>query len=342
MSKIRQYQSEEDFVVDPEFKNWVLSPSSNANLYWEKWMKLHPEKLELLQAAREMILSISFQESTLDHQAYEEVLNAVISGGDKAAEDKKAASFQAVWPFRIAAVVSLLILAYFGVNYWQISKSRGGKDLAAFVKSNPKGQKSRFGLPDGTKVWLNSNSSLTYLNQDNKRQVILEGEAYFDVKEDSLHPFEVHTQNLITTALGTAFNVSAYSNDEEIKVFLIDGKVSVRADQNNSIEEEMLLPNEMVVWQSEKSNLSKSKIKDFRNLGWKDGLLFFQDAGLEEVVEQLENWYGVEINLVNRPIKEWKYNGEFANQDLETVLKRMSFVETFKFEINKNQITMEF
>ncbi len=336
------FETVEDLIANPEFKKWVLSPTSNSTLFWEKWMEAHPDKKEMLYDARRFILSISFEERTLSQGDFDDVLQAIIG---KKKLKKLSFEKKVGWSgklLKIAAVISMLV-----VSFYMAYQSSDSALLEAevtnnfFHKENPKGQKSRFKLPDGTKVWLNSNSKIHYKEVGETRLVSLSGEAFFDVFRDTSRPFEVHSNDLVTTALGTSFNVLAYEEKNYVEVSLITGKVLIETDQNELLKE-VLHPNELVVFDKSENKLHKKIIMDSKLLDWKDGLLYFKDADLEEVITSIEVWFGVEIDLKNKPKKAWKYNGEFKNKDLATVLSRISFVENFDFAIDKNYIEINF
>ena len=153
---------------------------------------------------------------------------------------------------RIAAVVILPLLAVVG---YLIYRPLEGRDIADATISTSFGCLSRTVLPDGTTVWLNANSSLQYdpMMDDNVRNVILHGEAYFDVKADAKHPFNVKTPYMTVTATGTEFNVNAY--DSSASVTLVDGKVSVEVESKSMT----LNPGEHLAVADGRTTISKQK-----------------------------------------------------------------------------------
>lgn len=248
-----------------------------------------------------------------------------------------------------AAVAALLLCSVF-VFYTQIDEGpsiRIGEQL--ITKSNTVGRKSEIHLKDGTIVNLNSDSKLSYEEafSDSSRIVRLEGEAFFDVAKDPLRPFYVISENVVVKALGTSFNISAYSELDELRISLKTGKIGLsdNADPfiNGAKGQIVLLPGQEVFYK--KGLKSFSLVTEYNSdvvYGWKDGLLYFEKNGLEEIVQKLERWYGVDIDVISKPIKKLNYTGKFKRQNLENVLISMGFVNDFDFEINNKNVMLNF
>ncbi len=336
----------EDFLTDEEFVRWVKSPDPELDVFWLKWLQLYPEKREMLIKAREIILSMNFKTHHINEEVQEKSLNFILSKTSSVSSMDKIEEFSKSFIFlRVAAIlVMLLTTTYFVNNYMSsFEKKSKQKVVSNIVKENPNGRKSKIQLPDGTTVWLNAGSTLTYPSKFTvkERVVNLDGQAFFDVVKDTLRPFRVNSSGLITTALGTSFDIDAYSiQNDEIKVSLVSGKISI---ENKSLKtKNTTLPGEQLVYSIKKQ---KSKITSFdlkEVVAWKDQILYFKNASLPEVVTRLERWYGVEIHLTNKPVKKWNLTGEFKKQKLERVLERLSFTENFEYKINRKTIEFKF
>jgi len=217
--------------------------------------------------------------------------------------------------------------------------------LTTVEKNNPKGQKTTFKLPDGTVVNLNSESSLQYIDdsENNRRIVKLEGEAFFDVAKDKHKPFTVMSGGISTTALGTSFNVKAYQKESELKVVLITGKVEIATNRSSSAEKIYLTPGFGVTYSGKTNELIKYNFDEEFELGWKNSTLYFDESDINEVVKQLERWYGVTIKIENRDkVGQWKYSSKFKNETLENVLKGISYIQKFEYDINEKEVILEF
>lgn len=361
-----QAYTAEDFVLDQKFRQWVLHPDTECNLFWEKWLMQHPEKAAIIEEARELLLDIN----THRHILYDEEENAmwkVIARQISEKEDEirlnhiiakphvqpvqPANTFtkQIFWTHtrigKVAASVSILLSLGLAFYFMTFSTSTPAKIPQAEIiqKENPWGQRSSLVLSDGTKVTLNAGSSLSYekVFALHERVVTLKGEAFFQVAEDKKRPFKVKTKALVTEALGTSFNVNAYDS-VAVEVALVTGKVSVQRTHNTSYTDNLLLvPGESATYDAQ-ARLTKSQFDARKVLSWKDGIIYFDHAGEKTVFRTLEQWYGVSITVMNTTRKEWKYAASFDNRSLEHVLMSISFAMDFQYTIDGKKITIQY
>ena len=214
--------------------------------------------------------------------------------------------------------------------------------IAQIERTTKMGEKLDLLLPDGSKVILNADSSLSYPEQfDNTtRSVTLKGEAYFDVKENTAVPFVIKTGALKTTVLGTSFNINAYEQRKKIKVTVATGKVIINDSKKNRME---LLPNQQGAFEKHSRTIIKKGVKSSDFTEWKDGILKFNNMKLKDAMYKLELWYGVEISFNNEAIKNCRFTGKFNKESLETVLKSLTFAKKgLKYEfISKTKIRLK-
>jgi len=209
-------------------------------------------------------------------------------------------------------------------------------------KENSKGRKSNIFLPDGSEVNLNADSKIEYPEKftDSSRTVFLTGEAFFNVTHDSLRPFKVITDHLSVQVLGTSFNVDSYRDCNQVSVALESGKVIVKKPDQKMI---FLEPGSIVQYDKESDRFSKATSFDPKLIyGWKNGLLIFKSADFNEVIAELEKWYGIDLIINNQPAQPWSYTGEFHDQSLKSVLESLSFTQNFKYSIENKNIVLKF
>ena len=223
-----------------------------------------------------------------------------------------------------------------------------------------KGIRKNITLPDGTNVWLNSESKLSYnkamVNTD-ERLVTLSGEAFFDVKHDKEHPFIIKTEKISIKVLGTSFNVRAYENDERTETTLIKGSVelSVNSRPNEKI---ILKPSEKFILNEQKSpdKEDPSSIKGAKMIieyvapvivankeyltetSWKENYLVFQNESMEELAPKLERWYNVKVSIKDPKIKNYRYTGAFSKETVDQALLAMQLTKHFNFKIKNHDI----
>lgn len=218
---------------------------------------------------------------------------------------------------------------------------------------------SRIKLPDGTRVWLNSESKLSYTSDFGKqiREVWLEGEAYFDVVKDKRRPFIVKTNSIHLKVLGTAFNVRSYQNEDITEASLVHGSIQVslvKSTEKNIILKplEKLTVNTKLLNQKGTSNIGKdgepsitlSYIHQSVNDSipsealWMENKLAFESEVFSQVIERLEKWYDVEIAVRNEEIHQHRFTGRFKNESLSEALKALQMSCYFNFTIREKKV----
>lgn len=228
----------------------------------------------------------------------------------------------------------------------------------------PYGSKTKVELPDGSVVTLNSGSSLRYASNDfnnNKRNVLLEGEGFFEVKKDSSRPFYVNTPGTKVKVLGTTFNVKAYLDESTEEMTLVTGFVEIYAGSDIKEEEKpvMLKPNEKAVFVRSTGKISRldplpenttaepvkletikhqSNAKTEQIISWKDNRLIFDNESFSSLVVKLERWYDVKISVNYPELNNARFTGKFDKETVEQVFNALVTVTPFRYEIRKNQI----
>jgi ferric-dicitrate binding protein FerR (iron transport regulator) len=270
------------------------------------------------------------------------------------------------WP--VLAVVVCIAGILFGVrmsgSHAPVSIASAKEPEKAFSQVSTKnGSKTNLILPDGTKVWLNAGSSLTYDSAYGKniREVALSGEAFFDVVKNKEKPFIIHTHKINIKVLGTEFNVRSYPSDKTTEASLIRGSIEVTFKDKPS-KKVILKPNEKIVvdnnrdlqdiletaHQSSHGKINEVPGVDIKNLtyeyktgaiietSWVENKLIFQDESFDEIALRLERWYGVSINFKNNQLKENHLTGSFKSETIRQALDALKFTASFNYEMDKN------
>jgi len=209
----------------------------------------------------------------------------------------------------------------------------------------PKGQVFRLVLSDSTVVWLNSDSKLKYPKKFVKglanREVELEGEAFFKVAHNAKKPFIVNTKNLHIEVLGTAFNVSSYSEEKTIKTTLVKGAVKVIGFNKNGLLPIVLTPNHQAVYNKEKMLLNTIKVNTNEYTAWIQKKIIFNNTPFEELLKRIERTFNVKVINKNNSMKEELFTGEFDNESLAVIFKSLSTSFKFNYEIDEHIITIK-
>jgi ferric-dicitrate binding protein FerR (iron transport regulator) len=325
-----------DFVQDEHFLKWVKSTGEDESVetYWRDWLLRNPEKREVVEEARRLILTVEEEKQFIIPEQQQRLLwDRIDLSIDKieTAEsvEKKRGPVWLSW-YSVAATIALISIAF--VYFLQIaSKDKaGGDDFVSlkkdFVQYRNDGQKaSILVLHDGSTVTLQPNSVLYYPESfsGERREVHLSGEAFFNVVKDPQKPFFVKTNALTTQVLGTSFNVRAYKSEKNILVSVRSGKVSVftnpevkgRDKDHIASEGTVLLPNQQAIFEKKEAHLIKSLVEDpvllTPSVLKKD--FHFTDAPIKEVFSLLEEAYGVDVVYEEDIFSECYLNASLAN-----------------------------
>jgi len=266
-----------------------------------------------------------------------------------------------VWPMvGIAAAVALI---FFISRHPENIKSDRVEQVAENTISTKPGSKSKIQLPDGSQVWLNADSRITY-NESFRgpfREVQITGEAYFDIAKDKDHPFIIHANSIDVRVLGTSLNIRSYANEKNTEAVLIRGSIEVtlRSSPDKKI---ILQPNEKLVVQNGKAVLVKGvpsvqKYEDapVMTLGkahiqpkdtvamdilWVKNKLAFDQESLEEVARKIERWYAVKVTITDEKLKHVAYSGVFEDESLRQVMEALRLSGNIRYWINKKEVTI--
>ena len=221
-----------------------------------------------------------------------------------------------------------------------LTYTRSDHAAPAEVKYNtleiPRGGEYALQLADGSRVWLNAETRLRYpvTFAGTERRVELTGEAYFEVSKDATRPFIVRANGVDVQVLGTSFNVAAYG--AEVVTTLVEGRVAVEAGS----ERVTLEPDRQAVWDGKQMEVRQV---DASNYGlWRKGIFYFEDRRLEEILDALARWYGVEVFYVNPETKDMRFTVEIKRyENIDVILRRIAQTERVHFGVSGRTVTVQ-
>lgn len=332
-----------------------------AELYRMYWGRSYDKKIDNQAVFNKVLGKIKERESSeaLAPTHFEET--GIIE------ENKARGVFSFRWlagSLKVAAAVSITVLSLLTYNYIndENTSKRGDNWL---VKVTPRGVKSSFILPDGTRIILNAGSKLEYPKEfaGNTREVYFTGEAFFDVREDKKHPFIIHADEMNIKVLGTAFNVKSYMGDKTSEATLIRGSIAVTMNDRPD-ERVVLKPSQKLVIMNSKDALqgdNKQANKGERNktklttityykdsdttaieTSWVENKLIFKQEDFESVARKMERWYNVDVKFQRESVKGLKFTGAYEQETLEEALATLQMTEgfSFKYKIDKSTVTI--
>lgn len=243
------------------------------------------------------------------------------------------------WVQRVAAILFIPLLITVAIQNFAPSRTEIAQMIE--IKTNP-GMTTTVDLPDGSKVYLNSESNLVYPSffSEDKRNVQLMGEAFFEVQKDPEHRFIVsgphHTQ---IEVLGTSFNVEAFERDSFISTTLVEGKVRFAYLKDQEPATVVMKPGQKLVYNTTSSQVKLIGTNGEAETAWKDGKIVFQATPLPEALRMLEKRFNVTFVLSNDRLRGEAFNGSFTNQRLERILEIFKISSNIKWRYLDTQNT---
>lgn len=335
-------------IENPEFRSWVLKGTTE---FAEKWQTIYdntPEARPAIEAAREYLEVLGQRPKSLSESRKRQIWDNIRSETgieptrkvlplNEHFRSKKLARQK--WSILAAACVTILVISFFLLER-PILFMEEEPLVETIVKATAAGQKSKIHLPDGSIVYLNAESEITYDKHFSKehRFVTLKGEGFFDVAKNEQLPFTVKSHNILTTALGTIFNINA-QNEENISIHLVEGKIKVGEDGVGQTE--ILKGGQKIDYRKGDGFSKARKVESLNDILWKDGILVFDNTPLSEITELLERWYGVDVEIIGNP-GSITFSGTYDDEYLSNVLKSMSFSMGFNYSIDGNNVKLKF
>lgn len=328
MDKYLQYDPAE-LAEDKSFKDWVQA--ENADKKWSEWVLLHPEKLEDINLAKAIVLGLKFKEVPIPRHTENEIWSRINTSIMEKNETNKTnvLPLNSIQPKILKWVITgaaAAIALFFLVNNVFLNQY-DTKVISGIA------QTEIVNLPDGSFVSVNANSTLQYNKKDwtKDRFIELDGEAFFEVEKGS--SFTVKTKNGTVEVLGTSFNV--YSRAENFNVQCETGKVKVDAKGNISI----LTPGKKVFITNNKHQLQEFDVTLDKRSNWRNGIYYYNEVALEEVVDELERQLSVEI-MLNNDLKNVKYTGSFDKNNGDKALTEVFWPLNLKFNKEGRKVTI--
>ena len=275
---------------------------------------------------------------------------------------------------RVVAAAAVLLLGLVALRFWPGFLKTEQKEAHVNEIVIQRGAKSRIMLPDGTQVWLNSDSKLIYPDvfNDTLREVTLEGEGYFIVAKNPAHPFVLHTSEIDIHVIGTVFNVKSYADEDAVETTLLQGSIAVEKRNVNDAARIMLRPHEKLVIRKKGTTLSSAaetpedkKTMQTENkqdiapllsvtrlsmlipdstrteTSWVYGRLVFEGDHFHELAQKMERWYDKKITIRDEKIAQYRFTGMLENETLEEALHALQLTASFRFRIDGNQVYID-
>lgn len=277
-----------------------------------------------------------------DHESHikERLLKRITDAGFPEETPVRSFNYRKTRRWLSAAAVFLMFVG--GGLIWKYTSNSHQQTEILLHIATGQGKIQKIILTDGTVIWLNAGSRLSYPQQfsTQHRDIYLEGEAYFDVAHDLSRPFSVHTKGLITRVLGTAFSVTAYKNMPTEAVTVMRGKVSVMHNQRML---GFITPDKHIEYSIQSGKSTLSTIASSAAISWRDGKLQFANQNMQDIAGRLGRWYGYDFMFEHKNMQDCRYTASFNNQiPLKQLLKVMKAISLVNYKIDTAQKTVTF
>lgn len=237
----------------------------------------------------------------------------------------------------LAAAASVALVFSLGTMLWQTGVFTNSQLVSI---TTPKGTKSEIFLPDGSRVWLNSESTLTYNKDFDKklREIKLEGEAFFNISHDPNRPVIVKTELADVMVLGTRFNLISKSAAKEWEATLVKGNIKVNTERAGSAKSVSLSPGQKISWNNNANDFLLNKANTSTKTRWVSNQLVFENESFNSIAKQLENAFGVQIVLPHSSVRDFRFTAKFSDESIYEIFNLLQQTASFNFYITGNKV----
>jgi hypothetical protein len=363
-------------LQDDQFIQWVLSPTEDSTAAWEKWMDEDPDRIALVRKAREIARDLTTVEDPADAgKLSAEIWTGIISKLDATPMDRSIANpdlavaatnpdhpdlltiqtpsrHRKLWPWLAAACLLGLIITGAALRYYR-PHNRSVVQVATLVmnqdlqRTNHTTTEQEVLLVDGSKVILQPGASIRHAAffQKDKREIHLEGNAFFEIAKESNRPFFVYTKDLIVHVLGTSFNVTTNKDNGDVTVLVQSGKVAVSKLTNPAKQQLILVSNQQVLYKELTHDLVQNTFDD-TTVPYKPSVIAptafnFEEAPVVEILQTLENAYGIPLHYDKQTFASCVVTTSLGDETFEEKLKIVCEAIGATYKIEGNEVFID-
>jgi len=320
--------SAEDLALDDSFRKWVLNPDDETIQFWNRWLEGNPHKEEDVHKARQLVKLAGLRTDNETTIAFLDVWGKIKQNAEQETQQQPytAQNYRA-WA---AAIAAIMVLAAVYV-LWPSQQ-------AAVTYKTAFGEIKEFILPDGSRVALNANSQLTYKTNwtGAKRNVLLTGEAFFDVvhTSDNKEFIVETTEDFSVQVLGTEFNVNTRKGNTA--VYLQSGRIELQTVKENVI----LKPGDLAVIKDSNPVELKRDTKAESTLAWKNNLFIYNDTPLSGIIQDIEDNFGMQVHVTESALMDKRVTAKISRKNVDVLLQVLGEILDVQIEQNKKQIVI--
>jgi transmembrane sensor len=358
--KYKDY-SADDLIKDEFFQKWVFSPSEESDRFWLDFLQNYPDHRERVEEARQFLSFFHIKDKDVFEARLGNLKKRINHSVDAPppvepaklppppAAPKPQVKYTRKKIVRIAYLCGMFLIGAFAIIYsflpdgdsQPVSAQKADSEQIVFSK---KGKRNIVTLPDGTKVWLNAESNLTYpnnLDSLRNRTVKLSGEAFFQVSENLQKPFIVQVGEVNLVGYAASFNVSAYPSSKMVDAVVLTGRVRME-HKDQPVNKIMLSPEQGATFDETTNSLSVDNNVDAgKSSSWRLGIIYFQDQPLEKIIITLARWYNVSIHVEDSSSLSCHFSGELNNKTLRETLDMFVKDKPAEYVVNGSDVLIK-
>jgi ferric-dicitrate binding protein FerR (iron transport regulator) len=347
------------FFEDDQFIQWITNPDESLNAYWDNWMQRNPDQVHDLLRAKRIAQDLKIAQkiygaNNLSKEIWEKI-NLNIDQNENvvsiAKPTPKRRNFMAA--ASVAALVLVFSSAYFFFKTNRNNRADSTQRIISTIASNKlqhvnaTAENRIVYLVDGTKITLKPGASITHavFLQKDKREVYLDGDAFFEVAKDASRPFYVYAHDIVLRVLGTSFNVTTNKNNGNVTVIVKTGRVSVYKNSNRNKPEFILTPNESVRYTAQNQNIIKSESDEElskNEIVSKQMISFnFEETPVTKIFAVLEEAYGIKITCDEEMLSKCSITTSLDSETFEEKLKIICAAINASYVISNDEVIVD-
>lgn len=353
-----------------KFKNLLLDKEEQNHFF--KWVSNEKNEDILKGYLLQDIRDYKIDETSTEKPSFEKIFEKIelsIADNEQNAKLLKSKSRNLYFYLKVAAIFLVIFTGGATLSYFLSMPGAPDQNMLAYNEiSAPLGARSEVLLSDGSKVWLNAGSKIRYINSFNhaNRTIILDGEGYFKVAKNKRIPFIVKADELSITAVGTEFNVKAYSDEGIIETTLVEGEVTIQHNEKEKkhLGKIFLQPFQKAVYIKENQDLKiqdvnalkktdptisrpkkgavyiAEKIDPMPEISWKESRLIFKSEEMNSLAVKLERKYNINIKIESEIIKQYRFTGTLEDETLTQALDVIKFNAPIDYTLEGKEVNI--
>jgi len=325
------------YIYNPLFLKWVYESDENTEEYWNYYLEENPGEKQIILTLKDELKLFRIKKHKISQEHKSKLAQRIAAQIREEKHPRTISTFGSSM-MKYAAVFILAIAISSLFFYLKQNRPHSDLEVESYTTAIAEnGQISKLILPDSSVVWLNSGTQIKYPTDfaRKKREISLEGQAFFQVRKNTEMPFKVFCRDVEVRVLGTCFNINAYSGEQEVEVVLETGKVELLKPSDSKFKYR-LDPGQKLIYNRVSDDVIIREVELDRYVKWKDGILIFRKDPMSEVVPVLQRKYNIDLEMDIPNLDSYLFTATITDESLNEIIKSIAFTCRADFKIIKN------